>query len=42
MIDWSNLCGENSSPYVPASKYEFEAALKSFNLSDLNYPRRSG
>ena len=41
-IDWTGLCGENSSPYVPASKYEFEEALESFNLSDLNYPSRSG
>ena len=37
-IIWENLCGQNSSPYVPNSKYKFSDALESSNLSDITYP----
>ena len=40
-IEWQYLC-QNSSPYVPVSKYEFKKTLVLSQLSDLEFPIRQG
>ena len=38
-IEWQYLC-QNSSPYVPVSKYEFTKTLVLSQLSDSEFPIR--
>ena len=40
-IEWSALC-QNSSPYVPVSKYDIIQILNSRHSSNLEFPIRSG
>ncbi len=39
-MNYDQLCGQYSKPYVPVSKYEFTKIVKSCDLSDMNKPIR--